>query len=141
MVAYYANLPHDYHSLLTTHTARTPRTHFSSVLLLLLTTYCSLGENPAHSVAMVGGRGKLYGVQCNDGYGRLGAEDGLMFGSVHYIVHYMVQYIVHHIHYIYITYALHMHYIVHYIVDYIVQYRVHYIVRYKGAIGWSPRTA
>ena len=41
------------------------------------------GENPAQSVAMVGGRGKLFGVQCNDGYGRLGAEDGLMFGSVH----------------------------------------------------------
>jgi len=40
------------------------------------------GENPAQSVAMVGGRGKLFGVQCNDGYGRLGAEDGLMFGSV-----------------------------------------------------------
>ena len=29
---------------------------------------------------MVGDR--LFGVQCNDGYGRLGAEDGLMFGSV-----------------------------------------------------------
>ena len=26
---------------------------------------------------------KLFGVQLNDGYGRLGAEDGLMFGSVH----------------------------------------------------------
>ena len=38
------------------------------------------GENPAQSVAMVGDR--LFGVQCNDGYGRLGAEDGLMFGSV-----------------------------------------------------------
>lgn len=39
------------------------------------------GENPAQSVAMVGS--KLFGVQLNDGYGRLGAEDGLMFGSVH----------------------------------------------------------
>ena len=41
------------------------------------------GENPAQSVAMVGAAGKLFGVQLNDGYGRLGAEDGLMFGSVH----------------------------------------------------------
>ncbi len=41
------------------------------------------GENPAQSVAMVGGAGKLFGVQCNDGYQRIGAEDGLMFGSVH----------------------------------------------------------
>ena len=40
------------------------------------------GENPAQSAAMVGARGRLFGVQCNDGYGRLGAEDGLMFGSV-----------------------------------------------------------
>ena len=40
------------------------------------------GENPAQSVAMVGRKDKLFGVQCNDGYGRLGAEDGLMFGSV-----------------------------------------------------------
>ena len=44
------------------------------------------GENPAQAVAMVeklGGRGKLFGVQLGDGYGRLGAEDGLAFGSVH----------------------------------------------------------
>jgi len=41
------------------------------------------GENPAQSVAMVGQRGKLFGMQLNDGYQRLGAEDGLMFGSVH----------------------------------------------------------
>mmetsp|Transcript_8911 Transcript_8911/g.17438 ORF Transcript_8911/g.17438 Transcript_8911/m.17438 type:complete len:145 (+) Transcript_8911:167-601(+) len=41
------------------------------------------GENPAQSVAMVGARGKLFGMQLNDGYQRLGAEDGLMFGSVH----------------------------------------------------------
>lgn len=64
------------------------------------------GENPAQSVAMAqravpgvlggpssgrwggggGGRGggkKLFGIQLGDGYGRLGAEDGLAFGSVH----------------------------------------------------------
>lgn len=41
------------------------------------------GENPAQSVAMVGAEGKLFGLQLNDGYQRLGAEDGLMFGSVH----------------------------------------------------------
>jgi len=41
------------------------------------------GENPAQSVALVGGAGKLFGVQCNDGHAKLGAEDGLMFGSVH----------------------------------------------------------
>lgn len=32
------------------------------------------GENPAQSAAMVGSRGKLFGVQLNDGYQRLGAE-------------------------------------------------------------------
>lgn len=49
------------------------------------------GENPAQSVVMVNGRrykrnarrNRLFGVQLGDGYGRLGAEDGLMFGSVH----------------------------------------------------------
>jgi hypothetical protein len=41
------------------------------------------GENPAQSAAMVGARGKLFGVQLNDGHSRLAAEDGLMFGSVH----------------------------------------------------------
>lgn len=41
------------------------------------------GENPAQSVALVGRAGKLFGIQLNDGYTRLGAEDGLMFGSVH----------------------------------------------------------
>lgn len=30
---------------------------------------------------MVGG--KLFGIQLNDGYTRLAAEDGMMFGSVH----------------------------------------------------------
>jgi len=41
------------------------------------------GENPAQSVAMVAAEGRLFGVQLNDGYQRLGAEDGLMFASVH----------------------------------------------------------
>jgi xylose isomerase len=41
------------------------------------------GENPGQSVAMVGRAGKLFGIQLNDGYTRLAAEDGLMFGSVH----------------------------------------------------------
>jgi len=41
------------------------------------------GENPAQSAAMVGAKGKLFGVQLNDGTTRLAAEDGLMFGSVH----------------------------------------------------------
>ncbi|KAL3772806.1 hypothetical protein ACHAWU_003820 [Discostella pseudostelligera] len=39
------------------------------------------GENPGQSIAMVGG--KLYGIQLNDGYTRLAAEDGMMFGSIH----------------------------------------------------------
>lgn len=41
------------------------------------------GENPGQSLAMVGRRGKLFGIQLNDGFTRLAAEDGLMFGSVH----------------------------------------------------------
>jgi len=42
------------------------------------------GENPGQSIAMVGRTpGKLFGIQLNDGYTRLAAEDGLMFGSVH----------------------------------------------------------
>ena len=68
------------------------------------------GENPAQAVALVGkesrrmhrrpsttGRdredgfttdeistnNKLFGVQLGDGYGRLGADDGLAFGSIH----------------------------------------------------------
>ena len=41
------------------------------------------GENPAQSVSLVGRAGKLFGVQLNDGHAKLGAEDGLMFGSVH----------------------------------------------------------
>jgi sugar phosphate isomerase/epimerase len=41
------------------------------------------GENPGQSIAMVGKRGKLFGIQLNDGFTRLAAEDGLMFGSVH----------------------------------------------------------
>jgi sugar/nucleoside kinase (ribokinase family)/sugar phosphate isomerase/epimerase len=41
------------------------------------------GENPGQSIAMVGRVGKLFGIQLNDGFTRLAAEDGLMFGSVH----------------------------------------------------------
>jgi xylose isomerase len=41
------------------------------------------GENPGQSVALVGRFGKLFGIQLNDGYTRLAAEDGLMFGSCH----------------------------------------------------------
>lgn len=40
------------------------------------------GENPAQSVAMVAAAGKLFGVQLNDAHVKLGAEDGLAFGSV-----------------------------------------------------------
>ena len=40
------------------------------------------GENPAQSIQMVGGK-KLFGIQLNDGYTRLAAEDGMMFGSIH----------------------------------------------------------
>ncbi len=39
------------------------------------------GENPGQSIAMVGD--KLFGIQLNDGYTRLAAEDGMMFGSIH----------------------------------------------------------
>jgi ribokinase len=39
------------------------------------------GENPGQSIAMAGK--KLFGIQLNDGYTRLAAEDGLMFGSIH----------------------------------------------------------
>jgi xylose isomerase len=39
------------------------------------------GESPGQSIAMVGR--KLFGIQLNDGYTRLAAEDGMMFGSVH----------------------------------------------------------
>mmetsp|Transcript_27986 Transcript_27986/g.41272 ORF Transcript_27986/g.41272 Transcript_27986/m.41272 type:complete len:847 (-) Transcript_27986:106-2646(-) len=41
------------------------------------------GENPGQSIAMVGREKKLFGVQLNDGYTRLAAEDGMMFGSIH----------------------------------------------------------
>jgi xylose isomerase len=49
------------------------------------------GENPGQSIAMVGrhhvkkkgSMNKLFGIQLNDGYTRLAAEDGLMFGSIH----------------------------------------------------------
>eukprot|EP00594_Rhizosolenia_setigera_P005521 CAMPEP_0178950328 /NCGR_PEP_ID=MMETSP0789-20121207/6587_1 /TAXON_ID=3005 /ORGANISM="Rhizosolenia setigera, Strain CCMP 1694" /LENGTH=723 /DNA_ID=CAMNT_0020631033 /DNA_START=238 /DNA_END=2410 /DNA_ORIENTATION=+ len=39
------------------------------------------GENPGQSIAMAGD--KLFGIQLNDGYTRLAAEDGMMFGSIH----------------------------------------------------------
>ena len=39
------------------------------------------GENPGQSIAMAGPH--LFGIQLNDGYTRLAAEDGMMFGSVH----------------------------------------------------------
>ena len=39
------------------------------------------GENPAQSISMVGD--KMFGIQLNDGYTRLAAEDGMMFGSIH----------------------------------------------------------
>ena len=41
------------------------------------------GENPGQSIAMAGRTGKLFGIQLNDGYTRLAAEDGLCFGSIH----------------------------------------------------------
>jgi xylose isomerase len=44
------------------------------------------GENPGQSIAMVGRKQKLFGIQLNDGYTRLAAEDGLMFGSIHPIM-------------------------------------------------------
>jgi hypothetical protein len=40
------------------------------------------GENPAQAIAMVARTGKLFGVHLNDAHVRLGAEDGLPFGSV-----------------------------------------------------------
>lgn len=40
------------------------------------------GENPAQSVAIVASAGKLFGIQLNDAHVKLGAEDGLAFGSV-----------------------------------------------------------
>lgn len=39
------------------------------------------GENPGQSIAMAGT--KLFGIQLNDGYTRLAAEDGMMFASIH----------------------------------------------------------
>ena len=40
------------------------------------------GENPGQSIAMVASAGKLFGMQLSDAHVRLGAEDGLPFGSV-----------------------------------------------------------
>ncbi|GAX73589.1 hypothetical protein CEUSTIGMA_g1040.t1 [Chlamydomonas eustigma] len=44
------------------------------------------GENPAQSIAAAAQSGHLFGMQLCDGYSRLGAEDGLMWGSVHPIM-------------------------------------------------------
>lgn len=43
------------------------------------------GENPAQSIATIEyhRRGSLFSVQLGDGYSRLAAEDGLMFGTIH----------------------------------------------------------
>lgn len=40
---------------------------------------CASGQG----VAAVGAAGKLFGIHLNDGHSRLGAEDGVAFGSVH----------------------------------------------------------
>jgi sugar phosphate isomerase/epimerase len=40
------------------------------------------GENPAHSIALAARAGRLFGLHLNDAHVRLGAEDGLPFGSV-----------------------------------------------------------
>jgi sugar phosphate isomerase/epimerase len=40
------------------------------------------GENPGQSVAAVAAAGRLWGLHLNDAHVRLGAEDGLPFGSV-----------------------------------------------------------
>lgn len=39
------------------------------------------GENPAQAFAMVARSGRLFGLHLNDAHVRLGAEDGLPFGS------------------------------------------------------------
>ncbi|KAG2493634.1 hypothetical protein HYH03_008151 [Edaphochlamys debaryana] len=41
------------------------------------------GESLAQSVAEVAAAGKLFGLHLNDAHSRIGAEDGLVFGSVH----------------------------------------------------------
>ncbi len=52
------------------------------------------GENPAQSIALAAREGRLFGVQLSDAHVRLGAEDGLAFGSVNpvsalEVVHYL----------------------------------------------------
>lgn len=42
------------------------------------------GENPAQSAAAVADAGALFGFQIGDAHSKLGAEDGLAFGSVHF---------------------------------------------------------
>ncbi|KXZ45438.1 hypothetical protein GPECTOR_54g178 [Gonium pectorale] len=41
------------------------------------------GECLSQSAAEAAAAGRLFGLHLNDGHGRLGAEDGLVFGSVH----------------------------------------------------------
>ena len=43
--------------------------------------FLDLLDQPAQSISMV--KDKLFGIQLNDGYTRLAAEDGMMFGSIH----------------------------------------------------------
>ena len=40
------------------------------------------GENPAQSAALAGHAGRLFALHLGDAHTRLGAEDGLAFGSV-----------------------------------------------------------
>lgn len=54
---------------------------FVLILCLCISQMLMSGENPGQSIAMAGP--KLFGIQLNDGFTRLAAEDGLMFGSVH----------------------------------------------------------
>lgn len=42
------------------------------------------GENPAQSAAAVADAGALFGFHIGDAHSKLGAEDGLAFGSVHF---------------------------------------------------------
>jgi hypothetical protein len=41
------------------------------------------GESAAQSAAAAAAAGRLFGLHLNDGHAKLGAEDGLAFGSVH----------------------------------------------------------
>ena len=78
---FYLAFTNFYHTLLIFSSSGT-RFHQIPPILFLVALPCPMHLSRAQSVAMVGTHGKLFGVQLNDGYGRLGAEDGLMFGSV-----------------------------------------------------------